>query len=59
VTPVVVPEIADASADRAFALSWARQRGLVKAGDRVVMVLGTLPGDPAHNAIHVEVVGDS
>ena len=39
-----------------FALDWARTRGLVSSGDYVVIVQGTMPNHPSHNAMMVEVV---
>lgn len=36
-----------------FALAWGRDRGLVKPGDRVVLIAGTTPGNPTHNALLV------
>lgn len=58
VTPVFVPDLADGESARArdFALDWARGRGLIHAGDCVVVVMGTMPRHPSHNAIMVEVV---
>jgi len=56
VTPVPAPPFADGEAARAFALDWARSRGLVAPGDSVVVVMGTMPKHPSHNAIIVEVV---
>ena len=39
-----------------FALDWARARDLVAPGDRVVLVSGTIPGNPTHNAMLVQEV---
>ena len=41
-----------------FALDWARERGLVKPGDRVILVRGTMPDNPIHNGILVREVGE-
>jgi pyruvate kinase len=56
VTPVHAPISDDGESARAFALDWARTRGLVAPGDCVVVVLGTMPGHTSHNAMIVEVV---
>ena len=56
VTPVLAPALADGEQALAFALDWARGRGLVAAGDRVVLVRGTVPGNPVHNALLVQEV---
>ena len=53
VTPLLAPEILDVEHALAIALDWARAHQLVKAGDRVVLVRGTIPDNPAHNAILV------
>ena len=57
VTPIHVPEVADVEGAMAVALEWARARALVKPGDRVVLVRGTVPGSAVHNAILVQEVG--
>jgi pyruvate kinase len=56
VTPLHFPEIADIERGLAFALDWARDRGLIARGDRVVLLRGTMPGNPAHNAMFVQEV---
>jgi pyruvate kinase len=56
VTPLLSPSLADAPTIRLFALDWARTHGLIHSGDCVVLVLGTMPRDPAHNEILVDVV---
>jgi pyruvate kinase len=53
----VTPVVADAAPARDFALDWARSRGLITTGDSVVVVRGTTPDHPSHNAMEVEVVG--
>jgi pyruvate kinase len=57
VTPVYSPESRDPERALAFALNWARDRALIAPGDSVVLVRGTLPGNPTHNAMFVQVVG--
>lgn len=57
VTPVASAS-AGGAAD-AFAPGWALARGLVAAGDYVVLVRGTMPGQPCHNTMTVEVVGSA
>jgi pyruvate kinase len=39
-----------------LALNWSRAHGLVHPGDRVVLVRGTVPGSPVHNAMLVHEV---
>jgi pyruvate kinase len=56
VTPLHFADLNQVDRALAFALDWARARGLVARGDRVVLVRGTLPGSPAHNALLVEEV---
>ena len=56
VTPVLAPGIAEAENAGSFALKWAKERELIKTGDYVVIVEGTMPGSPGHNAIVVQVV---
>jgi hypothetical protein len=48
--------IADAEKARGFAIEWARARGLVHSGDVVVIVQGTMPNNPSHNSMLVQVV---
>jgi pyruvate kinase len=56
VTPLHSREITDIDRDLAFALDWARARDLVAPGDRVVLVRGTIPGNPTHNAMLIQEV---
>ncbi|MEO6811497.1 MAG: pyruvate kinase [Isosphaeraceae bacterium] len=56
VTPVHCPSIADGEQTLSFALDWAKVRGLVTTGDRVVFLRGTMPGNPVHNAMLVREV---
>lgn len=56
VTPLDRPEARDAEQALAFALEWARPRGLVAPGDRVVLVSGIMPNSPIHNALLVREV---
>lgn len=56
VTPLRSPEVVDAEHALATALGWARPLGLVAPGDRVVLVSGTLPHSPIHNAMLVREV---
>ena len=56
VTPMLVPELTDGTQSLALALDWARDRGLVAKGDRVVLVRGLIPGNPVHNAVLVQEV---
>jgi pyruvate kinase len=56
VTPFVYPETADAERALSFALDWARSGSLVARGDRIVLLSGTMPGNPTHNALLVREV---
>ena len=56
VTPILVPELTDGTQSLGLALDWARSRDLVRRGDRVVLVRGTIPGNPVHNAVLVQEV---
>ncbi len=56
VTPVTVPGIDVGGKAGKFALDWARDHGLVSKGDHVVIVEGTIPHHPSHNAMMVELV---
>ncbi len=53
VTPVHDPEIRNPEHALEHALAWACARDLVASGDRVVLVSGTMPGNPTHNALLV------
>ena len=56
VTPVHAPNIADGASALEAALAWARPRGMVRTGGHVVLVRGTIPGNPVHNALFVQIV---
>ncbi len=56
VTPLFFPEIDDVEHAMNFAMQWAKDRGLVAPGDRVVLLRGTLPSGPAHNELLVQEV---
>jgi pyruvate kinase len=51
VTPVVVSEAYQAEQELAFAIDWARSRGLVQAGRRVVLLRGYMPGQAESRAV--------
>ena len=53
VNPLIAPGIADVEQDLAIALDWAKTHHVVKPGDRVVLVRGSIPGNPTHNALVV------
>ncbi len=59
VTPLHFPDATDPERALDFAVDWARDRGLVKRGDRVILVRGTMPDNPIHNGILVREVGES
>ena len=56
VTPIVAPVLTDGTQSLAIALDWARERGLVASGDRIVLVRGLIPGNSVHNAVLVQEV---
>ena len=56
VTAILAPGIAEAEAAGEYALKWARDRDLIKTGDYVILVQGTMPNSPSHNSIVVQVV---
>jgi pyruvate kinase len=56
VTPLLSPADSNAQQALARALDWARARNLIAKGDRVILVSGTMPNDPTHNAVLVQEV---
>ena len=56
VTPLHAPEIVDVEHALTVALDWAGTHGLARTGDLVVLVRGTIPGNPTHNALLVREV---
>ncbi|MFO0956020.1 MAG: pyruvate kinase [Isosphaeraceae bacterium] len=56
VTPIHQPHVADAQQAMQIAVGWARDRGLVGPGDRVVLIRGMVPGNPVQNALLVHEV---
>ena len=53
VNPLVAPGIANVDHALAVALDWAKTHHVVKPGDRVVLVRGSIPGNPTHNTLVV------
>ncbi|WP_422928385.1 pyruvate kinase [Singulisphaera sp. PoT] len=53
VTPLFSPDIKGAEHALTTTLEWARPRGLVTKGDLVVLISGTMPNSPIHNAMLV------
>lgn len=58
VTPVLAADVNDGPDALAFGLAWARERSLVNVGDTIVVVQGTRPDQPGHNAMIVRRVGE-
>jgi pyruvate kinase len=56
VTPRHAGAIDEAGTALELGLDWARARGLVAPGHRVVLLQGTVPGSPVHNALLVREV---
>jgi pyruvate kinase len=57
VTPVVATEPATAEQQLAFAIDWARSRGLVQPGQHVVLLRGEMPGQVRSRAVLARQVG--
>jgi pyruvate kinase len=56
VTPIHFPDAPEIEPALRFALNWARTRGLISRGDRIVLLRGTVPGNPVHDALFVQEV---
>jgi pyruvate kinase len=57
VIPVVVSDMSQAEQELAVAIDWARSRGLVQAGQRIVLLRGKMPGqDGSSRAVLVREV---
>jgi pyruvate kinase len=56
VIPVVVSDMSQAEQELAFAIDWARSRGLVQSGQRVVLLRGQMPGQTESQAVLVREV---
>ena len=56
VNPLVAPSVGTSEEALAVALPWARSHGIVRPGDRVVLVRGSIPGNPTPNALVVREV---
>jgi pyruvate kinase len=56
VSPLHCPEIGEGEHALGIAFDWARSRGLIARGDRVVLVMGNLANNPSHNAMFVQEV---
>lgn len=56
VTPLPMPDLPDQSQRRALIEQWCKSRGLLAAGDRIVVLRGSSPDDPTHNEIVVREV---
>ncbi|MEW4567925.1 pyruvate kinase [Tautonia sp. JC769] len=58
VVPLTIPgTIADLDQSVEYAMTWARDRGLVAAGDRIVVLRGFFPDQPTHNTMVVREMG--
>jgi pyruvate kinase len=51
VTPVVTPQVGQIEQELTFAIDWARARGLIRPGQRVVMLRGEMPGQARFRAV--------
>ena len=56
VTPLVRAQVADHQANGDFVREWASAHGLVARGDHILVVQGTTPNRPGHNAVLVQEV---
>jgi pyruvate kinase len=59
VTATVAPGEPRLQQELAFAINWARARGLVRPGQHVVLVEGEMPGQPTSRAVVVRTVMSS
>jgi pyruvate kinase len=57
VTPAYVPDLANLEDVLHYVESWARTHDLVKHGDHVVLLRGTISGNPVQNALAVHQIG--
>ena len=48
-----MPDLSGPTAVREFVVKWGRDRGLITAGQRIVLIRGTDPDDPTHNEVEV------
>lgn len=53
VTPLTMPDVPDRDHRRAVIEEWCKARGMIAAGDRIVVLRGSEPDDPTHNEIVV------
>jgi pyruvate kinase len=53
VTPLPMPDLPERAQRRAAIEEWCKARGLLAAGDRIVVLRGSSPDDPTHNEIVV------
>jgi pyruvate kinase len=56
VTPLVIADAPQAEEELALAIDWARARGLLQSGQRVVLVRGKIPGPAPSRAVLVREV---
>ncbi|MDX2038813.1 MAG: pyruvate kinase [Isosphaeraceae bacterium] len=57
VTPLLVGSLCDTTQNLLeLAVAWARARDLVRSGDRLIYLRGTIPGNAVHNAMVIHVV---
>jgi pyruvate kinase len=59
VTPLQVQDLSDPTSSLREALRWAADRGMVKLRDRIVTLLGTIPGERPYSAMRVQKVTES
>jgi pyruvate kinase len=51
VSPRVLDSLKDSARSLEVAFDWAREHKIIATGDRAVLVRGTVPGNPVHNAV--------
>jgi pyruvate kinase len=56
VTPLPMPDLPEREQRRAVIEEWCKARGMIAAGDRIVVLRGSEPNDPTHNEIVVREV---
>ena len=56
VTPLYVPALGDIEQILQLSQQWGADRDLIQSRDRIVLLRGTIPNNPVHNALVVHEV---
>lgn len=54
VEPLTLTQYGEPDENLKVALDWAKEKGLVEVGDRVVHLRGTITNKPGHNALYIQ-----